>query len=180
MARQADKKAPFDRHVRLFLSTVTSEFGSYRDHLRRLLQRPNVTVHVQEDFVASGTDILRKLDDYIVQCDAVIHLAGDAPGAWAEPETVKKLRARRRDIGKRLPPLAPLLKSGGPPISYTQWEAYLALYHDKPLVVAVPTAAAPRDKPPDPSLRASQTAHLERLREMAQYAEISFSDQKAS
>lgn len=35
-------------HVQLFLSTVSAEFRSYRDALRDDLERPNVTVKVQE------------------------------------------------------------------------------------------------------------------------------------
>jgi len=70
--------------VQIFLSTVSAEFRSYRDALRRDLDRPNVTVKVQEDFIATGTETLDKLDEYIWQCDAVIHLIGDMTGAWAK------------------------------------------------------------------------------------------------
>lgn len=52
-------------HIHIFLSTVSAEFRSYRDALRHDLDRPNVTVKVQEDFVATGTETLDKLDDYI-------------------------------------------------------------------------------------------------------------------
>ena len=72
-------------HVQIFLSTVSAEFRSYRDALRRDLDRPNVTVKVQEDFIATGTETLDKLDEYIRQCDAVIHLVGDMTGALAQP-----------------------------------------------------------------------------------------------
>src|SRR5206468_972751 len=64
-------------HLRIFLSAVTREFKSYRDELRAHLARPNVSVHIQEDFIATGGGTLDKLDDYIRECDAVIHLAGD-------------------------------------------------------------------------------------------------------
>ena len=52
------------RNLQLFISCVSAEFGSYRDALR-CDQRPNVVVHVQEDFVATGTETLDKLDYYI-------------------------------------------------------------------------------------------------------------------
>ena len=64
------------RHVQLFLSTVSNEFRYYREAVRTLLQRPNVTVHIQEDFIATGTETLDKLDYYIRDCAAVLHLAG--------------------------------------------------------------------------------------------------------
>ena len=38
--------------VRIFLSTVSAEFRSYRDALRHYLERPNVTAKVQEDFLS--------------------------------------------------------------------------------------------------------------------------------
>jgi hypothetical protein len=63
-------------HVQLFISTVSTEFKGYRDLLRDFLQRHNVTVQVQEDFIAGGLPTLDKLDTYIKQCDAVIHLVG--------------------------------------------------------------------------------------------------------
>lgn len=57
----------------IFLSTVSAEFRSYRDALRHDLERPNVITMVQEDFIATGMETLDKLDDYLRQCDAVIH-----------------------------------------------------------------------------------------------------------
>ena len=52
-------------HVKqIFLSTVTGEFKRYRDELRGHLTRFNVSVAVQEDFIASGGTTLLKLDDY--------------------------------------------------------------------------------------------------------------------
>jgi tetratricopeptide (TPR) repeat protein len=163
-------------HVELFLSAVTDEFRSYRDVLGMLLKRPNVDVHVQEDFIPTGTETLDKLDSYIVRCDAVIHLAGDMTGSWAEAASLKSLRARYRDLADRLPPLRASLESGDPPLSYTQWEAYLAVYHGKPLVIAVPEPGTPRDARYriEPDQQASQHAHLERLRALGRYAEITF------
>ena len=83
-------------HVRIFLSTVSAEFRSYRDALRPDLDRPNVTVKVQEDFIATGTESLEKLDDYICQCDAVIHLVGDMTGAMAQPPSLAAIREQQQ------------------------------------------------------------------------------------
>src|ERR1019366_7712342 len=111
--------------VQLFLSTVSEEFRSYRDVLRSKLQRPNVTVHVQEDFIPTGTETLDKLDLYIKGCDAVVHLLGDRTGTWAKaPTTPQALKARYPDLVERLPALKPSLETGEPLLSYTQWEAY--------------------------------------------------------
>src|SRR5258707_7995129 len=116
-------------NIELFLSAVSAEFGSYRESLRALLKRPNVDVHVQEDFIPTGTETLDKLDRYIAQCSAVVHLAGDMTGGWARAATQQAVRARYNDLADRLPPLKASLNSGDPPLSYTQWEAYLAVYH---------------------------------------------------
>jgi hypothetical protein len=53
-------------------------------------------------------------------------------------------------------------------ISYTQWEAWLALYHGKKLIVARPTEGAPRgpNYSPTEASRAAQQFHLARLKEL--------------
>ncbi len=164
--------------VQIFLSTVSAEFASYRDALRRDLDRPNVTVKVQEDFIATGTETLDKLDEYIRRCDAVIHLVGDMTGALAQPPSVAVLRKRYPNLAKQLPVLAPFLAPDAPPLSYTQWEAWLALYHAKVLIIAVPQDGAPRDElyRLDEAQRAVQQAHLTRLAEVERYPEIRFAN----
>src|SRR6516165_10410003 len=152
-------------HIELFLSAVTNEFRSYRDSLRELLTRPNVDVHIQEHFIPTGTETLDKLDSYIARCDAVIHLVGDMTGSWARTATLQGLRARYGDLADRLPPLKPSLDFGNPPLSYTQWEAYLAVYHRKLLIIAEPEPGTPRNAMyrVEADQQASQRAHLERL-----------------
>jgi len=165
-------------HVRIFLSTVSSEFRSYRDRLAEKLKRPNLSVHMQEDFIAAGTETLDKLDDYIRECEAVVHLVGDMTGAMASPSAVAAITERYPDLATRLPPFTETLSVGTPPLSYTQWEAFLALYHRKVLIIATPADGAARD----PTYRkidaetAAQQAHLQRLRSCHRYSEISFAD----
>ncbi|MFN9623316.1 MAG: hypothetical protein ACK587_10870 [Cyanobacteriota bacterium] len=65
--------------VQLFLSTVTAEFLTYREHLRHLLTRPNVEVKVQEDFIVTGDEPLEMLDTYIQGCDGAGSPAVPAP-----------------------------------------------------------------------------------------------------
>ena len=163
--------------VQLFLSTVSAEFRSYRDALRDDLERPNVTVKVQEQFIATGTETLDKLDDYIRACDAVVHLAGDMTGAWVEVPAVAAIRARYPDLAVRLPAVGEAL-ANDTPLSYTQWEAYLAVYHGKVLLIATPEPSAPRDPAfrADDAQRAAQRAHLDRLRALGRYPEISFAN----
>jgi len=162
--------------VQIFLSSVSAEFRSHRDALRHDLTRPNVSVAVQEDFIATGTETLDMLDDYIRQCDAVVHLIGDMTGAPAQGPSLELIRARYPDVVDKLPPLAPFLQPGAPALPYTQWEAWLALYHGKPLIIAVPDDAAPRDERYTliSAQRAAQQAHLQRLAEVERYPGIRF------
>lgn len=162
--------------IQIFLSAVSAEFGSYREALRRDLARPNVSVKVQEDFGAMGTETLDKLDAYIKECAAVFHLVGDMTGAIAQEPSVAAIRRRYPDFGQRFPVLAPILESGAPALSYTQWEAWLALYHGKPLIIAVPLDGAPRDAAYryDSEQQTAQAAHLDHLASVERYPEIRF------
>jgi hypothetical protein len=127
--------------VQLFLSTVSAEFLSYRERLRHLLTRPDVEVKVQEDFIVTGDETLEMLDTYIQGCDGVIHLVGDMTGAMAKPQSVAAIAQRYPQLANRLP-LAEFLQPDGTSLSYTQWEAWLALLHGKPLFIATPTLGA--------------------------------------
>lgn len=161
--------------VKVFLSTVSAEFRSYRDALRHSLDRPNVTVKVQEDFIATGTETLDMLDQYIRQCDVVIHLVGDMTGAMAQAPSVAAIRTRHPDFATKLP-VADFLENNSPPMPYTQWEAWLALHHGKRLIIAVPEPDAPRDPgcAPTPEQIAAQQAHLARLASVERYPGIRF------
>ncbi len=161
--------------VKVFLSTVSAEFRSYRDALRHSLDRPNVTVKVQEDFIATGTETLDMLDQYIRQCDVVIHLVGDMTGAMAGAPSVAVIRQRYADFATKLP-VAAFLAADGPPLPYTQWEAWLALHHGKRLIIAAPEPDAPRDPgcAPTPEQIAAQQAHLARLASVERFPGIRF------
>jgi hypothetical protein len=123
---------------KLFLSAVSSEFESYRQLLAGDLKRPTLDVAVQEDFIVSGGSTLQKLDDYIRACDGVVHVIGKATGATVEVVAVRSLLERYPDFAERLPPLTDSLKQPDPGFSYTQWEAYLAIYHKRPIFIYRP------------------------------------------
>ena len=165
--------------VQLFLSSVSAEFLSYRERLRHLLTRPDVEVKVQEDFIVTGDETLEMLDAYIQGCDGVIHLVGDMTGAMAKPQSVAAMAARYPDLASRFP-LAEFLRPDGPSLSYTQWEAWLALLHGKKLYIATPEAEAPRDETYvcEAGQQALQQAHLSRLRGVARYPGGAFSSQE--
>ena len=88
--------------------------------------------------MVSGGSTLGKLDDYIKACDGVVHLIGKATGAVPEAVAVNDLLARYPDFAQRLPQLADSLKQSDPRFSYTQWECYLAIYHQRPIFIYLP------------------------------------------
>jgi tetratricopeptide (TPR) repeat protein len=161
--------------VQLFLSTVTAEFLTYREHLRHLLTRPNVEMKVQEDFIVTGDETLEMLDTYIQGCDGVIHLVGDMAGAIAKAPSVLAIARRHPELAHRFP-LADHLRPDGPSLSYTQWEAWLALLHGKPLFIATPTPEAPRHEAYglEAGQQELQLAHLARLRRVSRYPGLTF------
>ncbi len=168
-------------HVRLFISAVSKEFLSYREALRKALQRHNVTALIQEDFIAGGLPTLDKLDLYIRDCDGVIHLAGDMTGAMAKPASLKVIRKLCPHLAERIPEIKPAFDGGGLELSYTQWEAYLAIYHGKELLIAVPAEAAQREKDTfvkDPIQQAAQQTHLARLTRHERHPGITFLDDR--
>ena len=156
--------------ISVFLSTVSDEFGDYRVKLEGDLTRHNVAVKVQERFKDLGSDTLDKLDAYIADCDAVVHLVGDMCGAAADERQQQALIAKHAGLPAKLPPLGEALKAGLC-LPYTQWEAWLGLYHGKPLMIVKAAAGAPRGPhfAPNDATRASQAEHLERLRAFNRY-----------
>jgi tetratricopeptide (TPR) repeat protein len=162
--------------VQLFLSTVSAEFKDYREVLRRNLNLPDVTIQIQEDFIAGGTPTLDKLDLYIRECDAVIHLVGDGFGSQAKPRSLAYLNKQYPDLSSRFPALGEYLSPEGPSLSYTQWEAWLALLHGRKLLICVPSPGAPRQEGfmADPDHLVLQQQHLVRLRSVEAYPEVNF------
>jgi len=155
-------------HKHIFLSAVSAEFRSYRDLLASDLNGPHLDVKVQEDFVVTGGTTLEKLDAYIQGCDAVLHLIGDATGAIPPTTAVQAIRSRYPDLLERLPALADAFGVDCLSISYTQWEAYLAIYHAKRLHIYQAAPDAPRDADfkPDGRERDLQVKHFQRIHDL--------------
>ena len=63
--------------------------------------------------------------------------------ASADETQRRTLVAKHSDLESKLPPLGEALRKGLS-ISYTQWEAWLALYHGKALLIAEAKMAVPR------------------------------------
>ena len=153
---------------RVFISTVSGEFENedaafpgLRSRLRHNLSMAGCKMMVQEEFRQTPGGTLEKLDAYIRDCDAVIHLVGKLPGYLADadspqdvPDYLAHIAAESggRTFLDRQPEL--LAEFGdGSGISLTQFEAYMALHHRVPLFVyATPDGVT------------GQAAHLDRLK----------------
>jgi hypothetical protein len=145
----------------VFISCVSAEFRSYRNALRTTLTNSIHEIKVQEDFSGSGGLLLEKLDDYIRSCDAIIHLIGEDSGWLATAAEVETILARYPDFTTKLPQFADDVET----YSYTQWEAYLAIYHQVRCFHFIAAEGSQRE--PNWQLKASeqssQQQHLERI-----------------
>ncbi len=166
--RQTSSTLP--SRIRLFISCVIDEFGDYCDALRRGLTRPNVEVITEEDFRALGGDTLKMVQEYIEQCEAVVHFVGDMAGPSPAAISID-------DLLKRGPYLEANLAAKGlgrdalKSLTYTQWEAWLAVGLDKDLLIVQPAEGAARGRnfAPTEDSRAAQAQHLKRLRAIGRY-----------
>jgi hypothetical protein len=113
---------------RVFLSTVTSEFGMARDAVANDLQARDLQLRVQRSFRQEpGADtLLRLLHDYIRDCAAVVCVIGTRSGACPSP-------AEAADFAHVLP-------SGITEASYTQWEFFFARAHKRRLSLYIAAA----------------------------------------
>lgn len=147
---------------KVFLSCVSKEFRPYRDMLAGDLRIPGVEVRVQEDFVLGGHTTLAKLDAYIKDCDAVIHLVGSAAGWMPEPAEVSALVQQYPEFTGRVTCLKDLQTERH---SYTQWEAWFAVYHRVPCYVyqADPSASRGPEFVEDAGQKQLQEEHWRRL-----------------
>ena len=130
---------------RIFLSMVSDEFRPYRELLTEDLERAGVEVDTQEKWGTLGDTTLGKLDTHLHACPAVIHVVGSALGHVPPAAAVKALLERHPGLIAHFSQhidFSPELLAG---FSYTQWEAYLAVFHQCPLHLYRPADGAPRE-----------------------------------
>jgi tetratricopeptide (TPR) repeat protein len=145
--------------------------------LRHKLTLPNVDVKIQEDFKSSGADTLRTLADYVKECEAVVHFVGDMAGSTPEPSTVDDLLARHPALEGRLAAKG-MGREALKTLTYTQWEAWLAVGFDTDLVIVAPAESAERGRAyvTTEASRTAQTEHLKRLKAIDRYPEQPFTN----
>jgi hypothetical protein len=164
---------------RYFISCASAEFRTYREELRRHLTTTTAEAKIQEDFANGPATLLEKLDDYIVNCGAVLHLVGKWAGWRPKPAEVRAILGRHADFGAVLPELASWLDPETCPFTYTQWESYLAIYHRIPCFIYIADGASAREPSwtEDPAETAAQDAHRDRLYSLGHDREtFTFSD----
>jgi hypothetical protein len=91
-------------------------------------------------------------------------------GAAADERQQQALLTKHSDLLSKLPPLYEALANSAL-IPFTQWEAWLALYHGKSLMIAKASPAAPRGPryAPTAASREAQADHLARLETFHRY-----------
>jgi tetratricopeptide (TPR) repeat protein len=162
--------------TKIFLSCVSAEFAEFRNPLSRDLRGPNVEVKAHEEVCEhnSGLTTLEKLEEYISTCSAIVHLVGSRTGSSVEVSQVDAIKRRHPDLAQQLPQLAPLLAGDADwRGSYTQWEAYLAIYHQLSgrlkgcwVYIAAEGASAAESDLGLELERKRQSEHFERLKEL--------------
>ncbi len=147
---------------RIFLSAASNEYGDLRVKLAANLQRSGINVEHQDIFPQTTSDTVRKLGD-LKGCSLLVHIVGHNPGAVAAPAAVADLldEIPSEEFLAKLPGLRSALGnlSG---ITYTQWEAFLALHFDVKLLLYAPSDAC---EPGTKTLKSdfAQKKHLDRL-----------------
>ena len=108
----------------------------------------------------------------------MVHFVGDMSGSSPTDLEVANLLKRHPDLKMQLPPLGIALDEGKA-ISYTHWEAWLALYFHKNLEVVAPAPSGKHGRKPKTldSSRTAQSEHLARLRALGIYPNQRFTNQ---
>ncbi len=150
---------------RVFLSAATTELGRVRGKVAEALRGLYVVVDEQKTFVNSPADTLRMLANKIRQASLVIHIAGKNPGSAAPATSVDDLFNKKNEghvpLRSFLRRFVGLGKDDLTGITYTQWEALLAVYYDVPMIVYAPASASDGSNGIAESF--PQKAHLDRL-----------------
>ncbi len=173
-----------NRVTNLFVSAVTVEFATCRSTLAAEMDVPGWRIEVQERFLKGGVPVLLDISDYIRRCHVVVHLLGRRSGGRKSDGVASA--ANRAALLARYPDFTKHFDFDDVTVSrlsYTQWEAFLAIYHGIRLIVAKAsdpeaTDAAECDTKTLERQYESQQNHEQRLNALGYYPAFEFdSDQ---
>lgn len=150
----------------VFLSVVNTEFEEVRKLRKHWLECAGYKVYDQPTFPHTATATINKLSELVRKSDLVIQLIGKASGSLPSDVCRELFFSAENNATNFLCDLPNLRTALGDcsDLSYTQWEAFLALHHRRPLIVY--TNIDPAD-PQHP-----QRLHLERLKLADKYADL--------
>ena len=120
----------------VFLSCVSRELGAFRQPLKAQLAERGVELRIQEDFVDSASPFgtLVKIYRYLQDADLVVQVIGAQPPARVArgeyDELLRAVPAFRDWLAQNA--VLPAAEAGE--LGYTDFEAYLALHLDTPIV----------------------------------------------
>ena len=100
------------------------------------------------------------VEEYIGQCEAVVHFVGDMAGSTPATGSVDDL-LERSDLGARLAAKG-MAREALDSLTCTQWEAWLAIGFGKDLLIVTPAEGVGRGSKfaPTDASRGSQGEHL--------------------
>ncbi len=163
-----------------FISCVSTEFRSYRGQLKDRLTTNERIVKVQEDLPDDGFKLLDRLVRYIRTSEGVVHIVGLSAGKCPTGSEVHQLLTDHPGLAEalRIEDRIPGGTAGeldACTISYTQWEALLAIYFRRPLFVyyAPELASAPdASTPVNPAVEREPAWSFDAEQAQRQYAHI--------
>ncbi len=160
---------------RVFVSARTLEFGKLRTTLAQHLRTAEVDVRIQGEFAQVNDETVDMVAYHIQKCAGMIHLVGYCDGISA----AKEARAEFLSKFTQLPFLhnqPELLAELGDfsDLTYTQWEAFIAIHYNIPVLVYVLDSPFAEKKATKRDLQFRER-HLKRL-QMAREFHVTFAD----
>lgn len=117
----------------VFISCASADFESHRKALADLLPTQDAAPVWQEKFRQLGGDLLEKLHEAVRNSAVVIHLIGENVG-YKEPIPAERIGLVVEAISGKLHGVLPDFSR----LTFTQWEAVLAIAYRKPLLIYIP------------------------------------------
>ena len=125
-------------------------------------------VRIQEELRTGGGSLLDKLEEEILQCSCVVHLIGESVGQSAKPQEVRAIFDRNPGMQQMLQEASSDLLLPLPQLSYTQWEAYIAIFNRIKCLTYIADSDSNRELNwvASDQDRVAQQKHLARLKSM--------------